>query len=669
MDIIVTLLPYGDLSNTPNDDELLKGLRKDLRPKHVPMYLVFACQVFLDIHAVLRTRSERPFQDLYAMSLDARRTLRGHDKFFLKHELTGYRDERSQAKVRDVHLEIDEWALNDQIFRIFNEKMSVRKQRGQGHRTSQVKKVRVWKENEVLKMSPMLAGMWEYCFHLQMQVEGIRLVNETQIVTAVHLYNALQQGGYLPKDCLWVDAEYLLDIHAEANTFMGERPVSIEDCTKRLAIAQGVSPQTFAAGRRNTGHNVKFSRTGGKFLCPCTKVAGTFFDRFLRDGDIDISLQTIEKIIGLRLEDRIKTSEAKKAFAAKTRGVFREQKAHESLEGMNKARAILDMEPVTSEDFEVLKRPIELLTADDERGIEAEDGSDAKSTSSWETNPSDRDERYEWVDREEEEERILDTWKRHKRINLCDYLTELGDALYSEHLDLQFDYFAFHRSTWRLLEAIQEACMPLVMPYLNGEMAELSSTEHMTTSIPAVLMLMACDPTSNLNILPLKRSTRVDKSGLQLAADVMKEFIEREGDAYAKREKGRLVARARETHEETTQYRVETGYSGATGMHESMDVQQTSEWLGDMQLEGMRGTVRRHNEHNPGRQVQLPGDSAQVANQTSNASKKKRNNKNRKGKKASQGPSGGQSGSDQGLNGDQEQDKENLQPTVEEDLD
>ena len=61
MDMIVTLLPYGNLNNTPNDDELLKSLRKELKPEQVPMYLVFGCQVFLDIHAVIQSRPRLSF--------------------------------------------------------------------------------------------------------------------------------------------------------------------------------------------------------------------------------------------------------------------------------------------------------------------------------------------------------------------------------------------------------------------------------------------------------------------------------------------------------------------------------------------------------------------------------------------------------------------------------
>lgn len=150
-------------------------------------------------------------------------------------------------------------------------------------------------------MHPLLSGMWLYSYQLEMSVRGLRLVNETQVMVAAHLYNALQQNKYLPDDCVWEDAEYLLRIHRAANTFLGSRPVSIEDCTKRLALAQGVSPQTFAADRR-PGQRIVLSKTGGKSLRRSTPLSGIFIDRFLEEGTVELSLANIEEILNQRMK-------------------------------------------------------------------------------------------------------------------------------------------------------------------------------------------------------------------------------------------------------------------------------------------------------------------------------------------------------------------------------
>ena len=342
MDMIVTLGPYSRIANTPNDDELLKGVTEHLHGEDPPLWFVFAGQMFLDIHSVLKTKGEQPFKDLCDYALDARRTLRGYDKFFEKHGQTAWQTEQSDRWVQEVHVEIESWALNDKILQIFNDRMSVREQMQQNKRFGS-KKVRAWKENEILKLHPLLCGMWKYCFQLQMQTEGIRLVNETMMMAAVHLYNALQKCGYIAEDCLWVDAEYLLDIHADANTFLGDRPQTIEDCTRRLAISQGISPTTFARGRRAGGgnHRVLYAKTPGKFLRRSTPVASVFKARFLQEGNVDLSLANIETILGRRLEERRRQTEtlAKLGLDKST------------FEGRNKVREMMGLHPLTREEW------------------------------------------------------------------------------------------------------------------------------------------------------------------------------------------------------------------------------------------------------------------------------------------------------------------------------
>lgn len=141
---------------------------------------------------MLEIESERPFEQLEEFARSARKTLRGHVKFFEKHELTGYRDEQSETRVKEGLTEIEDWVLKDKMKEIADDQMSSTRQIG--------KKTREWKDFEFLKMHPVLNGMWKYCFHLQMQLRGVRLVNQMGVMSAAHLYNALKQCGYLPED-------------------------------------------------------------------------------------------------------------------------------------------------------------------------------------------------------------------------------------------------------------------------------------------------------------------------------------------------------------------------------------------------------------------------------------------------------------------------------------
>ena len=632
-DMIVTLGPYVRLGNTPNDDELMKGMRDHLGSGSPPLWLVFAGQVFVDIHSMLKTKGDQPFKDLHDYSLEARRTLRGHNKFFEKHATTGFQTEQSDRWIRDVHEEIETWALNDKILHIFNDEMSVRKQL-QNNKRSGSKKVRAWKENEILKMHPLLCGMWKYCFELQMQSQGIRLVNETMIMAAVHLYNALQQCGYIPEDCLWVDAEYLLDIHADANTFLGERPKTIEECTKRLAISQGISPTTFARGRRTGAgnHRVVFSKTGSKFLRRSTPVASVFTDRFLQNGNVDLSLGNIETILGRRIEGRRKQKQTLEKLGLDKN----------TLEGRNKLRELIDLDPLTKEEWE------ELQKHDDDAAWES-DESESSGLMTFGPNESHKrrgcacGKKHDSMDWEEAEEETLDRWEKEHKLSLCDFLSELCESLNEEELDVEFDYFAFHRSTWRLLEAIQETCLPLVIPYVEDFMVEALQSDEGTTVVPGLIMLAACDPRQNVNIMPLKSTTSIDDRGLVAAAEIMKDFIKREGASYSKREKMRLIKkRDLEWRSGDAAGLGEGGFSGAVGNIAHMSVEESARVLQGMTLEDAWTRADQ-----------------KIANEKEEKKKAKNKKKKKKAKKPEnvEGADGGKVG--------QEQEKENMQPQVE----
>ena len=509
MDFIVTFGPYVAAgNNTPMDDELIKGLRHMCETGKIPLWLVFAAQLYLDVHGILTTESNRPFEELNAFAREARKTLRGHVKFFEKHGLVGYREEESEEWVLISLAEIETWVLKDQMKQVAEDQMGSSSQSG--------KKNRIWQDNEFLLMHPVLNGMWKYCFHLQMQSRGIRLVNDTQIISAAHLYNALRQCGYLPTDCYWEDLEYLLDIHGEKDTFAGERPTTIEDCVKRLAIAQGVSPKTFAAHRRGGTHRVIYSKSGGKFLKPTTPMAQVLYPFFMQGEDFALSMDMVEKVLDERVEQ-----------IEKLRRHFQR----------NPKKAAMLREFLGDGDGEVRNEEPneETRKAAREHEPEAETKVEAEQ---------EQGQGHESVHEHEFEPNLqnITRWKTHHQISIPAFLSEFASALSAEHLDLEFDYFAFHRSAWSLLEDIQAAVLPLIQPYLGDMKYSMAQSEDGTTLCPGLIMHLACDPRKS-NMAILKEGDVIDDVGLRAAAEVMVRFIEREGDAYAKVQRRRLAMR------------------------------------------------------------------------------------------------------------------------------
>lgn len=618
LDMLVTLVPFATLSETPNDDELMKGLHDELLEGRLPTWLVFAGQVYLDIHSILRTKGTQPFSDLYDFALDARRVLRGHNKFQDKRALVGNQSLQSQAWIDDVHKNLEDWVFNDKTFKILDKGISLKGQL-KGNKKTGSKKTREWKEYEILRMHPLLAGMWKYSFQLMIQCEGIRLVNETQVLVAAHLYNALRQNNYLPTDLVWADAEYLLSIHAKANTFLGSRPVSIEDCTKRLALAQGVSPQTFAPNRR-PGQRVVLSKSGGKFLRPSTPVAGVFINRFLEGGSIELSLDNIETILGHRLEERKVRHASKVKMVTAIRELNNQGISIGTFEGFNAMLKAMDRPPLSKSQWqaknegeggelmhEVEKELAPKTQVERDGGVVGEDGS-----LSAESEDSDEDDSIESGEMDFEAA-VLDKWEQTHSLGLVEFLRELGKALNDECLDLQFDYFGFHRQTRTLLEKIHRACLPLASPNTREPMTTMLESEEGPLMLPALIMLLACDPSKARNLLALKADDwDVDDSGLVTAAEVMREFIEREGSTYSVKEEKRLEMRkamGKREHGDDWEEELEltaanAGIPGAVGRWNGLNVQENADkmkaWTIDDTVRAREQEIKRMLESEDG---------------------------------------------------------------------
>jgi hypothetical protein len=539
MDFLTTIGPYIPVADTPNDDELMKGI-EGMLPRNkgkIPLWLVVAAQSYLDIHHILMKDADRPLEDLQEFAREAQSTLKEHFAFLEEHSLSAVRTKKSEGVVNGVLREIEEWGLEDRLTQIMNKEIGKGKQR-----TGRSGKSRVWQPNELLKMHPLLAGMMKYSFHLQLQWEGIRLLNETEITTAAHLYNLLKQCGYLPADCEWEDMNLLIKIHGPQDIFLGGFPTTIEDCTKRLAMFQGVSPRTFARNRRKGGHQVIFSKTGGRALKQASPIASIFRNRFLNGGGVDFSIASVEVLLGRRMDERKKALDRVREFLQRRRKETDEQKSvkkidqafdqvklpKESQGGNNKI--------VQSLSANASKHPSGPGCPEDMVGQSEPEGGSHVVALSKDTKalPEKEDEQENLSDPDYSS--ALTRYQKHHQLSIPDFLTELSSGLSTEqHLDLEYDYFAFFRRVWRLLSAIQTATIPLLQPYIDSTTGDMLSSTEGVPMVPGIIMLMACDPHEAPNMLALKNWGGADDGALRAAADVMRGFIEREGAVEAER--------------------------------------------------------------------------------------------------------------------------------------
>ncbi|KAI1505393.1 hypothetical protein F5X99DRAFT_367839 [Biscogniauxia marginata] len=271
----------------PVEDEFLRGIRELDKIKQVPFYLVFAAQVFLDIHYTLRTQAERGFETLMTQ-LDSFNT--EIDKHFEFHK----------------DLKIDNWpATNDQMMRQIQTKIKhikldpVYKVKVKAYRSQREPVPPNVEPNRILKMSPVLSGLMLYYFRAEIFEVGISIANAWGSITySVHLYNALQSEKLLHD--LWPDLSVVQTLLGDSNFFVGDRPTNLVDYFKRVCLQMGTTASMFTSKRRQ--NTSMFSRAGPRGIKEGAPVSCMFLDRYFRGtGQVDWTPEHVAKIIDLGL--------------------------------------------------------------------------------------------------------------------------------------------------------------------------------------------------------------------------------------------------------------------------------------------------------------------------------------------------------------------------------
>jgi len=676
MDMLVTLGAFTQFSNTPNDDMLTKGISElqewDIEP---PMWFLFAVQNYVDVHDVLKTKIERPYEELRDYAVAARRTILDHQHFMSQHPVPAMRTDADELEVSEILAEIKAWALDDKMKQILTE----------GTMNPVGRKTRVWRDFEILRMSPSLCGMWKYCFHIQLQWKGIRLVNDTGLVTAAHLYNALQQNGYLEKGgnkLVWHDMEYLLELHRKEDTFMGTRPKTIEECTRRLALVQGVSTQTFARPRQGREACIAASRNGSKFLKPSTVVAEVLGNRYMFEwpNGREWHLKELDDILQIRFEN-IRTVNA--VFEQYMDAKMTELDLS-SDENKNKFLSVFGRKPGAEEEWtdpvnirlnRLLAEAAAKLAGRDSAWAQAVDnivhgrnitppghqstkdistsaGASQVSKAEEADEPYDfngladkiaaawpKPEKGEQEDEDRDDDDDQDTlpaslpshipvpwsalahteemerWNHTKTLPMTTFISLLRDSLTIENLHIQFDYFAFFRSTFSLLLDIQAELLPgfeqSLSEVTDPKMKELANeNEGAAACLPHLALLAACDPTKAPNLFVIRPWLGVQTTPPKRAAKIMRRFIYEHGDDYCHTETQREIRRAEkvtseapklryideddETEDPNEQYGFKEGklgYTSSVGLIEGLSAREMVEVFDAMKAEGPTGVT------------------------------------------------------------------------------
>ncbi|GBF61949.1 hypothetical protein TMEN_4470 [Trichophyton mentagrophytes] len=276
--ILMSLLPKFSLIEELDidlaaRDELTQGFRELIRSKNVPVWLAFQTQVLLDILNLLRSNSDRPFQELRLTTLRAKKNIsqalqamEGPSPFW----------PTCDEDLRHLATRIES------VFDLGNLRTGAAGP--EGNNTS------------FLKAQPITCGLMILAMNIWLQKMGIDFANASgSVMHLAHLYNVTQQESY--GSVVWRDMDLIIGFHGEKPLFMGSRPTGLDESYKRLLLVYGVPAHELASkGRVNWEKSAK-SRRKPWLLRPSPTVHAMMPSSI---GPIDVSLKAISKLLGAK---------------------------------------------------------------------------------------------------------------------------------------------------------------------------------------------------------------------------------------------------------------------------------------------------------------------------------------------------------------------------------
>ncbi|MCJ1407255.1 hypothetical protein MMC19_001326 [Ptychographa xylographoides] len=284
LEILPTLCILGQARHTLFAlDGVSEGLGNLYRTKKIPLWLVFATQVFLDINHAMRDQIGEAYLQVKRTAIVTKINI----SLVMDGPLhTANWPKQNQKIAKDLWDFAQEWVMSDGMDRL-----------AQSFYSSSVP-TRDAEPYGLLKSHPLLCGTIDTSLKLLNRETGIALSRAWGSILYVgHLYNALRQLHVL--DLEWPDMELFISIHTPETLFVGGLPASIEDCNKKYELMMGVSVANFAKNRKKAGNGKAVpSKLGPRNWQIDTPMIRTIKERYTTPrGSIEWSLQNVEDIL------------------------------------------------------------------------------------------------------------------------------------------------------------------------------------------------------------------------------------------------------------------------------------------------------------------------------------------------------------------------------------
>ena len=275
----------------PGEDELTIGWTTMLATRKVPIWLIFASQIFCDIRWILESDVSKCHEELQRMGKRVDYILSTYINFAKDFAIP------INSGIYTTVREVDCWITSD-----FAEPSRSKLYRDHGLPDSAVE------QYAYLRRNPLLCGLIIFRFSLSMNEKGLGNSNQWgAIIASAHLYNAVHHE--LPSFPQWLDMEALIVIHTTKRIFWRDdrpsTPVEYSRCYDR-ATGVGEMVKQRQAGSTRTLMPTKFHERG---IGPIPGVSAEYWDRmcFGREKQL-YTLPAVEKVLNSIAEDEMQHS-------------------------------------------------------------------------------------------------------------------------------------------------------------------------------------------------------------------------------------------------------------------------------------------------------------------------------------------------------------------------
>lgn len=272
----------------PVEDEFIRGIKQLDQTRVVPLFLLFAAQVLLDIHHRLRDGVADAVGLLMHQVSKMRDTLWNYFKLHNNLKPRNWRASDDHA-LQELHKSISNFVLDP---------VHSAKEKASPWLTFST----VGEKHLLLKHSPILAGLALYNFRAGMYDSGIAITNAWgSTASLAHLYNAVKQEGLIKIP--WSTMERFIAAVGDSNLFAIQRPRHTTDYLKQFLSQMGVDT-SFPAFRYDwiSGRDRRMqdflSSNGPRRIKDGVPVSCMFMERNRRKtGQVDWTPQKVYDIV------------------------------------------------------------------------------------------------------------------------------------------------------------------------------------------------------------------------------------------------------------------------------------------------------------------------------------------------------------------------------------